>query len=69
MKQGTTQAFDDMNKVNDATVLNDDKYKIQGDKQYKPDDAKTGGYEVNPITYWQSEEGKKKAEELGVEVG
>ena len=69
MKQGTTQAFDDMNKVNNAAVLNDDKYKIQGDKQYKPDDAKTGGYEVNPITYWQSEEGKKKAEELGVEVG
>ena len=68
MKQGTTQAFDDMNKANNAAVLNDDKYAIAGDKQTKPADAKEG-FEVNPITYWQSEEGKKKAEELGVEVG
>ena len=46
----------------------DDKYAIAGDKQTKPADAKEG-FEVNPIAYWQSEEGKKKAKELGVEVG
>ena len=68
MKQGTTQAFDDMNKTNTTTVLNDDKYAIAGDKQTKPADAKEG-YEVNVMQYWQSEEGKKKAKELGVEVG
>lgn len=68
MKQGTTQAFDDMNKANSTAVLNDDKYSIAGDKQTKPTDAKEG-YEVNVMQYWQSEEGKKKAKELGVEVG
>ena len=68
MKQGTTAAFDDMNRLNDANVLRDDKYEIQSNNQTKPADAKEG-FEVNPITYWQSEEGKKKAEELGVEVG
>ena len=68
MKQGTTAAFDDMNRLNDSNVLRDDKYEIQSNNQTKPADAK-GGFEVNPITYWQSEEGKKKAEELGVEVG
>jgi hypothetical protein len=68
MKQGTTAAFDAMNKANDSNVLRDDKYEIQSNNQTKPADAK-GGFEVNPITYWQSEEGKKKAKELGVEVG
>jgi len=68
MKQGTTQAFDDMNRFNKASVISDDKYEIQSNKQFKPADAKEG-FEVSPITYWQSEEGKKKAEELGVKVG
>ena len=68
MKQGTTAAFGDMNRLNDSNVLRDDKYEIQSNNQTKPADAKEG-FEVNPITYWQSEEGKKKAEELGVEVG
>lgn len=68
MKQETTQAFDDMNRVNNSAVLNDDKYAIAEDKQTKPADAKEG-YEVNVMQYWQSEEGKKKAEELGVEAG
>ena len=68
MKQGTTAAFDAMNKANDSNVLRDDKYEIQADKQFKPADAKEG-VEISPITYWQSEEGKKKAKELGVEVG
>ncbi len=68
MKQGTTAAFDAMNSSNDANAIRDDKYEIQADKQYKPADAKEGN-EVSPLAYWQSEEGKKKAKELGVEVG
>ena len=69
MKEGTTAAFDAMNEANDSSVLNDNKYKIQAAKQYKPANAKTDDYEVNVMTYWQSEEGQKKAEELGVDVG
>ena len=69
MKEGTTAAFDAMNAANDSNVLKDDKYKIQAAKQYKPANAKTDDYEVNVMQYWQSEEGKKKAKELGVDVG
>lgn len=68
MKGGTTQAFDDMNRTNNANTLRSDKYEIQSDKQFKPADAREG-VEVNVISYWQSKEGQEKAKELGVEVG
>jgi hypothetical protein len=68
MKEGTTQAFDDMNRTNNANTLRSDKYEIQSDKQFKPADAREG-VEVNVMSYWQSKEGREKAKELGVEVG
>ena len=68
MKEGTTQAFDDMNRTNNANTLRSDKYEIQSDKQFKPADAREG-VEVNVMSYWQSKEGQEKAKELGVEVG
>ena len=68
MREGTTQAFDDMNRTNNANTLRSDKYEIQSDKQFKPADAREG-VEVNVISYWQSKEGQEKAKELGVEVG
>lgn len=68
MREGTTQAFDDMNRTNNANTLRSDKYEIQSDKQFKPADAREG-VEVNVMSYWQSKEGQEKAKELGVEVG
>ena len=68
MREGTTQAFDDMNRTNNANTLRSDKYEIQSDKQFKPADAREG-VEVNVMSYWQSKEGREKAKELGVEVG
>ena len=68
MKEGTTQAFDDMNRTNNANTLRSDKYEIQSDKQFKPADAREG-VEVNVMSYWQSKEGREKAKELGVKVG
>lgn len=67
MKEGTTQAFDDMNRTNNANTLRSDKYEIQSDKQFKPADAREG-VEVNVMSYWQSKEGREKAKELGVKV-
>ena len=69
MKEGTTAAFDGMNAANDSSVLRSDKYEIAADQQYKPEDAADDAYEVSVHTYWQSPEGQKKAEELGVDVG
>ena len=66
--ESITQAFDDMNRTNNANTLRSDKYEIQSDKQFKPADAREG-VEVNVISYWQSKEGQEKAKELGVEVG
>ena len=68
MREGTTQAFDDMNRTNNANTLRSDKYEIQSDKQFKPANAREG-VEVNVMSYWQSKEGREKAKELGVKVG
>ena len=65
MREGTTQAFDDMNRLNNAHILKSDEYEIQSDKQFKPADAREG-VEVNVMSYWQSKEGQAKGQELGV---
>jgi len=67
MKEGTTAAFDAMNKTNNANVLSN--FEVAADKQYKPTDVKEKDFQVNVMSYWQSEEGRNKAKELGLEVG